>query len=260
MNLGLRWDYFGVIGTDGNQLSIYNPAVGLVRPSQLYPKDLNNFSPRVSVAYDVFGKGKTVVRAGFGVFYDAFSQDFFTGQLAYNTDNTGPAYNPIGPNPVFITFNLNPALPAGTGPLAGDTIIQPNVPIFEPASVTAGTASSTDAFTVAQNLRTPYVYNYNLNVQQELAPNTVLQVGYVGSAGRKLIHFVDINQPSQTQITRSMSSVGPRPQLHVEFRNALAHRLLVLPRPSVLRRPTRRASSIKSRPARIQTTTPCRFR
>ena len=143
-------------------------AVGLVRPSQLYPKDLNNFSPRVSVAYDVFGKGKTVVRAGFGVFYDAFSQDFFTGQLAYNTDNTGPAYNPIGPNPVFITYNLNPALPTGTaGPLTGDTIIQPNVPIFDPASVTPGTATSTDAFTVAQNLRTPYVYNYNLNIQQE---------------------------------------------------------------------------------------------
>ena len=108
MNLGLRWDYFGVIGTNGDQLSIYNPTVGLVRPGQLYPKDLNNFSPRVSFAYDVFGKGKTVVRAGFGVFYDAFSQDFFTGELAYNTDNAGPAYNPIGPNPVFITYNLNP--------------------------------------------------------------------------------------------------------------------------------------------------------
>ena len=49
-------------------------------------------------------KVKTVVRAGAGVFYDGFSQDFFTGQLAYNTDNTGPAYNAIGPNPVFITL------------------------------------------------------------------------------------------------------------------------------------------------------------
>ncbi len=203
VNLGLRWDYFGVIGTDGDQLSIYDPAVGLVRPGQLYPKDLNNFSPRVSFAYDVFGKGKTVVRAGFGVFYDAFSQDFFTGELAYNTFNTGPAYNPIGPNPVFITFDLNSALPPGiAGPLTGDAIIQPNVPIFQPSSVTAGSASSTDAFTVAQNLRTPYVYNYNFNIQQELAHNTVLQVGYVGSAGRKLFHFIDINQPSHTQITQ----------------------------------------------------------
>jgi hypothetical protein len=175
----------------------------LVRPGQLYPKDLNNFSPRVSLAYDVFGKGKTVVRAGFGVFYDAFSQDFFTGELAYNTDNTGPAYNPIGPNPVFITYNLNPALPVGAaGPLTGDTIIQPNVPIFDPASVTPGTASSTDAFTVAPNLRTPYVYNYNLNIQQEIAHNTVLEVGYVGSAGRKLFHFIDINQPNHAEITQ----------------------------------------------------------
>jgi hypothetical protein len=203
VNLGLRWDYFGVISTEGDQLSVYNPTVGLVRPGQLYPKDLNNFSPRVSVAYDVFGKGKTVVRTGFGVFYDAFSQDFFTGQLAFNTFNTGPAYNAIGPNPVFITFALNPALPPGAAgsPVAGDPIIQPNVPIFDPASVTPGTATTTDAFTVSHNLRTPYVYNYNFNIQQEIVHNTVLEVGYVGSAGRKLFHFLDINQPSHAQIT-----------------------------------------------------------
>src|SRR5271155_2314951 len=104
VNLGLRWDYYGVIGADGDQLSVYNPAVGLEQKSQLYPKDLNNFGPRVSAAYDLFGKGKTVIRAGAGVFYDGFSQDFFTGQLALNTDNTGPAYNAIGRNPVYITF------------------------------------------------------------------------------------------------------------------------------------------------------------
>ena len=93
---GLRWDYYGVIGADGNQFSIYNPSVGLVRPSQLYPKDFNNFAPRLSAAYDPFGKGKTIVRAGVGVFYDGFSQDFFTGQLAYNTDNTGLRITPSG--------------------------------------------------------------------------------------------------------------------------------------------------------------------
>lgn len=204
LNLGLRWDYFGVIGTDGNQLSIYEPTVGLVRPSQIYPKDFHNFSPRVSAAYDVFGKGKTVVRAGFGVFYDAFSQDFFTGQLAYDTDNTGPAYNTIGPNPVYITSVLNPALPVITDPLSplvGDTIIQPNVAVFDPASVMPGTQAQQSVFSVSQNLRTPYVYNYNLNVQQEIVHNTVLEVGYVGSGGRKLFRFLDINQPTHAEIT-----------------------------------------------------------
>jgi len=187
VNLGLRWDYFGVIGDNG-QFSVYNPNVGLVLKSQLYPKDFNNFSPRASVAWDVFGKGKTVLRAGVGVFYDGFSQDFFTGQLAENTFNTGPAYNAIGPNPIFITTALNtPTLVSG-------------VPIFTGVVPGAGN-STTDAFTVAPNLRTPYVYNYNLNLQQELFRNTVLQVGYVGSAGRKLFRFRDINQPSQAQIT-----------------------------------------------------------
>jgi len=201
VNLGLRWDYFGVIGTSGNQISIYNPSVGLVQPGQLYPRDLHNFSPRASLAYDLFGKGKTVVRAGFGVFYDAFSQDFFTGELAYDTDNTGPAYNTVGRNPIYITSALNPALPTGTGVLAGDSIIQPGVAVFDPASVMSGTTVQQSVFTVSQNLRTPYVYNYNLNIQQEIVHNTVLEVGYVGSAGRKLFHFLDINQPSHAEIT-----------------------------------------------------------
>ena len=199
VNLGLRWDYDGVIGADGNQLSVYNPAVGLQQKSQLYPKDLNNFGPRVSAAYDPFGKGKTVIRAGVGVFYDGFSQDFFTGQLAFNTFNTGAAYNAIGPNPVYITFALNPALPVDVG---GNSVIQPGVPVFDPTSVIAGpTNQTTDAFTVSPRLRTPYVYNYNLNIQQQLARNTVLQVGYVGSAGRKLFFFRDINQPTHAEIT-----------------------------------------------------------
>ena len=199
VNLGLRWDYDGVIGADGNQLSVYNPAVGLEQKSQLYPKDFNNFGPRVSAAYDLFGKGKTVIRAGAGVFYDGFSQDFFTGQLAFNTFNTGPAYNAIGPNPVYITFALNPTLPVDA---SGNSIIQPGVPVFDPTSVIAGpTNQTTDAFTVSPRLRTPYVYNYNLNIQQQLTSKTVLQVGYVGSAGRKLFYFRDINQPSHAQIT-----------------------------------------------------------
>jgi hypothetical protein len=232
VNWGLRWDYFGVIGTDGDQFSIYDPTLGLVQKKQLYPKDFHNFSPRLSFAYDPFGKGKTVIRTGFGVFYDAFSQDFFTGQLAYNTDNTGPAYNPIGPNPVYITSAFNPALPVDANPLSplfGDTIIQNKIPVFDPASVTAGTATSTDAFTVSQNLRTPYVFNYNLNVQQEIARNTVLEVGYVGSAGRKLFHFLDINQPTSAEITTADLACGcinsfdvPRPFDTAHVLSALA--------------------------------------
>ncbi|HEV8384297.1 MAG TPA: TonB-dependent receptor, partial [Candidatus Acidoferrales bacterium] len=60
-NLGLRWDYFGLIHEEKGRFSIYDPAVGLVLKDQLYDKDFNNFSPRASVVWDIGGKGKTVV-------------------------------------------------------------------------------------------------------------------------------------------------------------------------------------------------------
>ena len=187
LNFGLRWDYFGVIHEDQGRLSVFDPVLGLVHRDPLYNKDLNNFSPRASVAWDVFGKGKTVVRTGVGVYFDNFSQDAFTGQIYTNSFNAGLAYNAIGPNPVFVNKQLaNPT-------------IMPDQPVFQPGN----NAATTDASTVQKNLETPYIYIYNLNIQQELFHNTVLQVGYVGSAGRKLLRLHDINQPTQQQIDQA---------------------------------------------------------
>src|SRR4029077_766984 len=187
INFGLRWDYFGVIHEDQGRLSVFDPVLGLVHRDPLYNKDLNNFSPRASVAWDVFGKGKTVVRTGVGVYFDNFSQDAFTGQIYTNSFNAGLAYNAIGPNPVFVNKQLaNPT-------------IMPDQPVFQPGN----NAATTDASTVQKNLETPYIYIYNLNIQQELFHNTVLQVGYVGSAGRKLLRLHDINQPTQQQIDQA---------------------------------------------------------
>ena len=177
-NYGLRWDYFGVIGEDKNRFSIFDTntaSVNLLK--QLYPRDLNNFGPRAAVAWDARGDGKTVVRAGWGLYYDAFSQDFFVGQLPFNTFNSGPAYNGVGPDPITFSFSQAAAL-------------QPGVRVFDPTSFAA-----TDVFTVDQNIRTPYMHVYNLNIQQELSPSVALQIGYVGSQGRKLFRYRDINQP-----------------------------------------------------------------
>jgi Carboxypeptidase regulatory-like domain/TonB dependent receptor-like, beta-barrel len=191
LNLGLRWDYFGVIHEDNGLFSVYDPTVGLVHRDPLYDKDYRSFSPRVSFAWDVTGKQKTVVRAGFGLFFDDFSQDAFTGQIYENSFNAGVAYNAIGPAPVF----LNKAVPKDS---AGNNLpFVPGQPVFIPGNVGA----TTDASTVDKNLRNPYVYNFNLNVQQEIFHNTVFQIGYVGSSGHKLLRLRDINQPNHATIT-----------------------------------------------------------
>ncbi|HJP92323.1 MAG TPA: TonB-dependent receptor [Pyrinomonadaceae bacterium] len=186
LNLGLRWDYFGVIDEKNDLLSNFDPAVGLVQVGspglpRLYDRDWNNFSPRLGLAWNIHGNGKTVVRAGWGLFYDAFSQDFFAGQLPFNTFNPGPAFNPVGPSPILFSFSTV------------DTI-QSGVPIFTDFL-------DSDVFAVDPNLRTPYIQNFNFNIQQELFRNGVLEVGYVGSHGTKLFRYRDINQPANPSVS-----------------------------------------------------------
>ena len=189
-NLGLRWDYFGVIDEKNHLLSNFDPVEGLVQVGspglpRLYDRDWNNFSPRLGLAWNVHGNGKTVVRAGWGLFYDAFSQDFFAGQLPFNTFNPGPAFNPVGPAPVLFSFSTVP-------------VIENNVPVFTDFL-------DSDVFAVDPNLRTPYIQNYNLNIQHEVFRNGVFEVGYVGSTGKKLFRYRDINQP----LNPSVSSARP---------------------------------------------------
>jgi hypothetical protein len=114
LNYGLRWDYFGVIGAKNNAFSIFDVKTGHWKqweppgaPASLYPKDWTNFAPRLSVADDLLGNGKLVIRAGGGIFYDGPSQDFFVGNQAYNTNagEAGPAFNGIGfASPVVSTI------------------------------------------------------------------------------------------------------------------------------------------------------------
>ena len=190
LNLGVRWDYFGVIDEKNHLLSNFDPVKGLVQVGspglpRLYDRDWNNFSPRLGLAWNVHGNSKTVVRAGWGLFYDAFSQDFFAGQLPFNTFNPGPAFNPVGPSPILFSFSTV------------DTI-QNNVPIFTDFL-------DSDVFAVDPKLRTPYVQNYNLNIQRELFRNAVFEIGYVGSHGTRLFRYRDINQP----VNPSVSSARP---------------------------------------------------
>jgi hypothetical protein len=196
VNLGLRWDYSGVVKEKNNLFSnatSFDPAAGTLTLTQvgqpglssLYEPDYKNFAPRISLAWDVTGKGKTVLRAGYGIFYDAFSQDFFLGHLPYPPFFApGPAYNPIGPAQIIPS--------AATGPIVAGQAVYND---------TGCGSVECDIFIFDRNIRTPYMENYNLNIQQQITNKVVLQVGYVGSQGHRLFRFRDINQPDQATIT-----------------------------------------------------------
>ncbi len=214
LNYGMRWDYYGVIGEKKGRFSLLDPTKGLElvgtpgAPSSLYPKDYKNFGPRVGIAYDMFGTGKTILRAGWGLFYDAYSQDFFVGQLPFNTFNAGPAYNGIGPSPVLFggptAASLTPVACGTPGSIA-----IPGSPLCAP-KVFGGFVAS-DVMTVAQNLVTPRIQNYNANVQQQLGDHAALTFGYVGSQGRHLFRFRDINQANILTGVRPFDSGPFRP-------------------------------------------------
>jgi len=187
-NYGLRWDYFGVVTEKNNNFSIFNIStasiqqVGTPGLSQLYPSNYRNFSPRLSVAYDLSGSGKSVVRAGWSLAYDSFSQDYFLDQSVFNSAPLGPAYNDIGSSPL-VPGALNTAY-CVVPPCA----LTAGQPVFTPV----GAANT--VFSVDQKVRTPYSENYNFNLQQQVSNGVALQIGYVGAQGHRLFRFLDINQ------------------------------------------------------------------
>ena len=202
VNLGLRYDYFGIVQEKHSMFTNVDPTTGnafAVGQGRLYQPDYNNWAPRVSVAWDVTGHQKTVVRAGYGIFYDATSQDMFLGHLPFSSSfDPGVAYSGL-PGVGQISFGS----PTGPFQLCDPTNPGGCVPVF------GGYLPMSDAFGVDQHIRTPYLQNYNLNIQQQLTRKMVVQVGYVGSHGSKLWDFRDINQPSAAQIFASDCPNGP---------------------------------------------------
>jgi hypothetical protein len=198
LNLGLRYDYFGVVQEKHGNFTNFDPATGdflIVGNGRLYNPDYNNWAPRVSAAWDFTGHGKTVFRAGWGIFYDAFSQDMFLGHLPFNSGfDPGVAYSgyPTDPNPIS-SAGVRQVFDSGSGNFV-NAALDKTLPVYDFAS------SISDRFGVDSKIRSPYMENYNLNLQQELTKHMVLQIGYVGSQGHKLFRFRDLNQPSAAQI------------------------------------------------------------
>lgn len=208
LTLGLRYEYSAPkLDTLGRSFSLAlgansqvfsNAPTGLLFPGDPgAPKganfpDKNDFAPRFGFAWDPSSDGKMSVRGGFGVFYDILKGE----------DNL--QFNGQAPFFGFNFFNFN-SLAAGAGnpgyfkdpfTTTGNVNTFPSKP---PASNIDFAANGFlpfgggGVFFVDPNLRTPYVMQYNLSIQRQLAKKLTLETTYVGSMGRKLTALVDTN-------------------------------------------------------------------
>src|SRR5208337_2578171 len=197
VNLGLRWEYFGPIseahnllanlGTDGNLAMEGTDGV-----NGAYARDLNNFGPRIGFAWNP--RPNTVVRGGYGMYYDYVPQDLL---IANFTTSAGLTQNPIGPSPIYpFQFNSN----AFNGSTPG--------PVFTLSDSPCPPSAPCNIFVTPRNFVTPYTQNWNFNIEQNLSKAFALQLGYVGSKGTKLVRLLDLNQ-ADINGDRPKQSCGP---------------------------------------------------
>jgi hypothetical protein len=192
---GMRYDFFGTVGESRGRFSAFDPNLGLVKAGQLpggkiYHAPKRNFGPRIALSWaprvQLIPGRQTVIRAGYGIYYDT---------IPLNNFEEGIAQNPIGPT---AGFTITPA-----APIPFDV----GVPIF-------GAGAPQPPFNVTsidRHLRTPNTQLWNLNLQQELGPKFVLQVGYIGNRSNHQLQLLDINQPTPGINTPTNPSQSRRP-------------------------------------------------
>ena len=209
LTLGVRYEYnspkYDTLGrtfsvVPGDQSTRFpNAPLGLVfpgdkgAPSGVNFPNKNNWAPRVGFAWDPLGHGKTSIRGGFGMFYDILkAEDNFQFNGAppfFSLSSFGfPTVGPGSTTP--ITFFSDPF---GS---SGNTNTFPSKPSLSgPAYFnTPGTLPfGSGLFFVDPHLKTPYTYQYNFSVQQELARNLIFEANYLGSSSHGLTVLQDVN-------------------------------------------------------------------
>ena len=211
LNLGLRWEYFTPLAEKQGRLSnlILGPAGAELTGARievvdrLYPPDRNNFGPTLGFAYTpgrlagIETENKLVLRGGFRVAYNRTpvvlyanargNPPFFarfriccgTSAQDFSTPfNGGQILYALGANNSPFSFPTNPALALGINPATGFPNLRPGVEAVE-------------VYGAPAEVPTPYVYTYSLDAQYALPGNLTAELGYQGSASRKLVRLVN---------------------------------------------------------------------
>ena len=188
LNLGLRYEVNTPFTDIRNRLNAWAPG----QQSKIYPQapegllfpgdpgvpagiaavDYHEFMPRVGLAWDPFGDNKTTVRAGYGIFYDGFTNG--TGgplQASVSALPWTEAYQLPGPG-----FNLANPYGSAAPPFANQKFVAP-------ATV----------LTVQSGMLPPYSQNWNFSIEHAFAKDYLLDIRYVGNKGTHLPRFIEAN-------------------------------------------------------------------
>ncbi len=212
LNLGLRWDIQTPPTDTLNRESTFvagvqstvNPAAptgelfvgdpGVTRGT--VPVRWHHVSPRIGLAWDPFGNGKTSVRAGAGIFYGMVSGNEWNA-----TSNFEPFAVRLGFTNVGKTYSLSPA----GSPTGGATLTNPyqNLTIGLPPKVTTGDpfpyqgqfVGGASIEGMAPDFQWPYTYQVNLSLQRQLTNDLTITVAYVGAFTHDLPLATDVNYP-----------------------------------------------------------------
>jgi hypothetical protein len=215
LNLGFRYELQGVPKEANNLFGNFEPSVGFEQVGKnigsIYNRDNKNFSPRFGVAWDVTGKGRTIVRFGGSIIYSLLSMNAFLSQQ--NTQNTVTLG--LGTIPTGATL-FDAKCPTGCAPIGSITTTGVTIPgssltwkdqatAIYPSNVTGlvqcgdgvgAHPGPCDTFAMNRNFRTPYVENWTFGIQHAFSSKLSLDASYVGNHGVKLLGVVDINQPN----------------------------------------------------------------
>jgi hypothetical protein len=220
ISYGLRYEYFGPMQSDKKDIANFVGALNgtgtgfLVQDGShpLFNPGKNHFAPRLGFAYQPNAKGDLVVRGGFGVFYDQINLNPFLDFRPPIAAPSGIQGNPFGATPVSTFsrdgYNWDAVQTGGLSIFPGVQACQ------DPLCAAPTDPKGLNAYSVSRNFRTPYFYNYNLQVEKSLGNSAIFQIGYVGSQGRKLNIVSNINPANAAGVHTIFPTMGNILQLN----------------------------------------------
>src|ERR1039457_46358 len=217
INAGLRWEVEFPREVDGNQMNSFDPLAinpvsgtpGVVTfagvngvPQRAFATDWNNLGPRLGFAYRLPGTRETVIRGGAGLFYGPTVSNTI-GDVASLGFSTAASYT-TAQAASQIVFPLQDGFPAYTRPAL--------TPSF--GAVPPGATANTAVAYFNPKQVAPISYQYNLDIQREVASGLLLEVGYIANVSHHLTaNDLSLNQvPPQLMGAGSTQALRPFPQ------------------------------------------------